>query len=360
MSLSRRLATFVSRLKLRWRAELCDSPLVEGRIWIHGPGTLRIGNRVRLNASSSPIELYVGPGAEIVLGDDVEIQGGASIEALQSVRIGDGCRIGARCKVIDNHFHQLSSHQQTPPSASVIIEAGTSIESDAIILPGASVPPGSVIARGAVVRGRSGAGATGARQPEKADVSALPPGRRRPLRFLKRLRTDPLGTLNFVVAIVRGAILLRQCQRGAGVYAFGYVRIRNQGAIRLGRRVGFRRGMIPTQLVCHAGAEIRIGDSTYFNYGASIEARKAVVVGKRCLIASMVSLGDTQEGVSAPIIVGDDVWIAHGAVIAPGVSVGAGSVISAGSVVTKDVPPGSLAMGKPARCMRLSLFAADA
>jgi hypothetical protein len=61
------LATFISRLKLRRCAEVGSSPSVVGRIWIHGDGTLRIGNRVRLDASSAPIELYVGPGAEMIL-----------------------------------------------------------------------------------------------------------------------------------------------------------------------------------------------------------------------------------------------------------------------------------------------------
>ena len=65
-------ATFISRLKLRRCTELGSSPSAVGRIWIHGGGTLRIGNRVRLDASSAPIELYVGPGAEMILGDDVE------------------------------------------------------------------------------------------------------------------------------------------------------------------------------------------------------------------------------------------------------------------------------------------------
>jgi maltose O-acetyltransferase len=331
-----------------------------GRIWIHGRGALRIGNRVRLDASSAPIELHVGPGAEIVLGDDVEIQGGASIEALQSVQVGDGCRIGARCKVIDNHFHRLwGNRQQDPPSAPVVIEAGATLGSGAIVLPGARVPRGSVIAPDTVVRGRRAAGATAAEQRGGTGTTAADPHPHRLWRLFMRLGTDPLGVLSSGVAWVRGAIVLRHCKRGARVYAHGPVRVRNQGVIRLGNRVVFFRGMIPSELVCHRGAEIRIGGSTFFNYAASIEAHRSVTVGDRCLIASMVRLADTHEGASGPITIGDDVWIAHGAMIAPGVCVGSESVISAGSVVMKNVPPRSLAIGNPARCISLSFLAAS-
>jgi maltose O-acetyltransferase len=56
-------------------------------------------------------------------------------------------------------------------------------------------------------------------------------------------------------------------------------------------------------------------------------------------------------------VLGDDVWVAHGALIEPGVTIGDGAVVSAGAVVTSDVPPRTLAIGNPARVMPLSLAA---
>ena len=49
------------------------------------------------------------------------------------------------------------------------------------------------------------------------------------------------------------------------------------------------------------------------------------------------------------VIIEDDVWIGHGAIILHGITIGEGSVIAAGSVVTKDVLPYSIVAGVPAK-----------
>lgn len=48
-------------------------------------------------------------------------------------------------------------------------------------------------------------------------------------------------------------------------------------------------------------------------------------------------------------IIEDDVVIGGGCTIMPGVRIGAGSFIAAGTLVTKDIPSGKLAKGRPAR-----------
>ncbi|MDB6032191.1 MAG: sugar O-acetyltransferase [Verrucomicrobiales bacterium] len=52
------------------------------------------------------------------------------------------------------------------------------------------------------------------------------------------------------------------------------------------------------------------------------------------------------------IHLGDGCWIASGAIILGGVSVGAGSLVCAGAVVTKDVPPGVMVAGIPAKVIK--------
>jgi phosphonate metabolism protein (transferase hexapeptide repeat family) len=56
---------------------------------------------------------------------------------------------------------------------------------------------------------------------------------------------------------------------------------------------------------------------------------------------------------AAHCAIGHDVWIGHGAIIMPGVTIGHGAVIGAGAVVTHDVEPYTIAVGVPARPLRL-------
>lgn len=52
---------------------------------------------------------------------------------------------------------------------------------------------------------------------------------------------------------------------------------------------------------------------------------------------------------SAPIYIHDEVWVGFGSTIMKGVTIGKGAVVASNSVVTKDVPPGVIVAGNPAR-----------
>ena len=58
------------------------------------------------------------------------------------------------------------------------------------------------------------------------------------------------------------------------------------------------------------------------------------------------------NGMTRPVVIGDNVWIGASAIILPGVTAGAGSTIGAGSMVTRNIPPGVLAAGNPCRVIR--------
>ena len=144
-----------TRAALRRCARVGAQPVVRGRIWIHGGGTIHIGDRVVLDASRAPIELHAGKGATLNIGDDVRIYGGTSIEALDSVTLERGCVLHAFSKLLDNHFHPVSGNRhQRPESTPVVIGEEAVIGERAIVLPGARIEPQVRLEAGVVIARR--------------------------------------------------------------------------------------------------------------------------------------------------------------------------------------------------------------
>jgi acetyltransferase-like isoleucine patch superfamily enzyme len=172
--------------------------------------------------------------------------------------------------------------------------------------------------------------------------------------LLFRNRTEAWERIRRGLGVLRARRQFRGCTLGSRVNVLGSVRVVARGAVSVGDRVNFWEGTIPQEIVCEQGAEVTIGARTVFNYGVSMRAKAGISIGERCMFGSLVLLHDSNRDKTAPITIGNDVWVAHGVIVEPGVSIGDGSVIGAGSVVTQDVPPFSLATGNPARSQPLA------
>ena len=116
--------------------------------------------------------------------------------------------------------------------------------------------------------------------------------------------------------------------------------------ILLGDRVQFAHG-------CIIHCDARIGNSVLF-------ARNVALVGRddHTFEHVGVTIWDSPRGDTLKVVVGNDVWLGHGAIVLSGVSIGAGSIIAAGAVVVSDVPPCSIVAGNPARLIRMR-FSSD-
>ncbi len=72
-------------------------------------------------------------------------------------------------------------------------------------------------------------------------------------------------------------------------------------------------------------------------------------VGEECWINQQVTIGFEQD--RQPVI-GNHVRICAGAIIIGDVTIGDNSIVAAGAVVTKDIPPGEIWGGVPARFIK--------
>ncbi len=137
--------------------------------------------------------------------------------------------------------------------------------------------------------------------------------------------------------------------------------VRGQGTIRIGRRTTIWPGVKLTSLgnAADEPARLTIGDFSSIGDRTQIHCCKKVAIGNYVLVSWDVNFLEnnfhttTDGGItSAPIVIADRVWIGCRAIILGGVTIGEGSIVAAGSVVTRDVPPGTLVAGNPAKVIR--------
>lgn len=114
---------------------------------------------------------------------------------------------------------------------------------------------------------------------------------------------------------------------------------------------------------CDYGCNIEVGDNFFSNYNCVILDNGSVKIGDNVMFAPNVSLYTVGHPLdaklrneaweqTAPITIGNNVWIGGNAVILPGVTIGDNVVIGAASVVTRDIPADSLAVGSPCKVLR--------
>lgn len=121
------------------------------------------------------------------------------------------------------------------------------------------------------------------------------------------------------------------------------------------------------------------GNNIYFGNGCEVNMNctflddNEIRIGDRALIAPNVQIytafhptnaadrfvPPSEDGAfvfcktqTAPVTIGDNVWIGGGSIILPGVTIGDNVVIGAGSVVTRDIPSNTVAYGNPCRVIR--------
>lgn len=117
------------------------------------------------------------------------------------------------------------------------------------------------------------------------------------------------------------------------------------------------------------GGAIRIAAESTFN-GAELVAfdGPSITIGRDCMFSSDIRVTTTDhhtirdaatgERINPPkdVTIGDHVWIGRGVQVLKGARIGDGAMIGASALVSREIEPGCLAVGVPARPVRRGIL----
>ena len=138
--------------------------------------------------------------------------------------------------------------------------------------------------------------------------------------------------------------------------------IQLNGIFKLGERSMIKRD---AYVIVNNG-QLEVGDNSAIGKRCEITINGGkITIGNFVRIASNVFITNANHGfehkdipimeqaiVNGDVVIEDDVWIGHAAIILPGIHIGKGAIIAAGSVVTKNVDAFTIVGGNPAKLIR--------
>lgn len=125
---------------------------------------------------------------------------------------------------------------------------------------------------------------------------------------------------------------------------------------RFGAKIGAEVKIRPTARFTYPW-KLEIGDCSWIGDDVVLYSLDRIAIGTQCVISQECYLctgsHDSQDRAfalkTAPIEVGNGVWIAADCFIGPGVKIGANAVVGARSSVLSNLPEGQVAWGTPCR-----------
>jgi putative colanic acid biosynthesis acetyltransferase WcaF len=126
-----------------------------------------------------------------------------------------------------------------------------------------------------------------------------------------------------------------------------------------GAKIGRKVLLRPTARVTYPW-KVEIGDFSWIGDHVEIYSLDRISIGSHSVVSQRSYLCTASHNttdiafsyITAPISIGDQVWIASDVFVATGVKIGNGAVVGLRSTVLKDIPSAVVAFGKPAQVTR--------
>lgn len=100
---------------------------------------------------------------------------------------------------------------------------------------------------------------------------------------------------------------------------------------------------------CSVNIGINVTDPPYVSIGNNVSLSACTLLGHDGIVRMLEVAYNMKLDSVGKIDIRDNSFVGHGAIVMPGVTIGPNSVVAAGAVVCKDVPPGVVVGGIPAK-----------
>ena len=107
------------------------------------------------------------------------------------------------------------------------------------------------------------------------------------------------------------------------------------------------------------GMQVEIAQNVFVNHSLTLMSAGGISIGEGTQIGPQVTIVTTNHDFSnrnvlncRRVVIGRNVWIGARATIMPGVTIGDDAVIAGGALVVKDVAPGTIVGGVPAKYIK--------
>lgn len=118
---------------------------------------------------------------------------------------------------------------------------------------------------------------------------------------------------------------------------------------------------ILTPFQCDFGNRVTFGKNVFINHSAILSASGGIEFEDGCMVGPGVRIATINHDMNqrhsiytyGKVTIRKNAWIGMNVTICPGVTIGRYAVIGAGSVVTHDIPDYAVAVGVPAKVIRM-------